>query len=77
MIFYSSMSYDYLEEYIPYTWKDVLGKSRLHICNKSTSNVLNICVLLIPLWANDSTTTGHLVYNVGERLVISQVFGQL
>ena len=27
MIFYSSMSYDYLEEYIPYTWKDVLGKN--------------------------------------------------
>ena len=27
MIFYSSMSYDYLEEYIPHTWKDVLGKN--------------------------------------------------
>ena len=27
MIFYSSMSYEYLEEYIPYTWKDVLGKN--------------------------------------------------
>ena len=29
MIFYSSMSYDYLEEYIPYTLKDVLGKNLL------------------------------------------------
>ena len=29
MIFYSSMSYDYLEEYLPYTLKDVLGKNLL------------------------------------------------
>ena len=29
MIFYSSMTYDYLEEYVPFTWKDVLGKKHI------------------------------------------------
>ena len=40
MVFYSSMTYDYLEEYVPFTWKDVLGKVQSH----QITHVKKVCI---------------------------------